>query len=526
MEQVRQKFGDAFTAYCLNMAVESLDSVELTERQREAINALTPFTEAASADPNDFGRAIILGRVLEYDATSQTSIANGLRMHCGGVVAAVESSDPVEEVLLTLGRDVYAACLLPEPTGPMLGQPLMSIPVFHHPKAKEAARAILADPDLKRLFPGSPDPETYDGDGIDVHSRVSWSNGSGGTFQLVMLVSSLLGIGLDRLSSAPTVDEYFEALRQTLSMSRNLANKRNTPVPVLIGLANVQMAEGKTVVFPGGKLRLPTVGDRRSLMNADNVTAVLEVEAHLKLLNVHHWEQGAADDSGMTEGWASNQPEFEKFQHELRRNTDLARLAMLFASSGGNIIAPAEMATAVINPLAAGQSVAGVSPFRHPVAAFGTSTISLEAGASIQDWAPKVASHPRSLDMAMRRLLSSVSTRLDPMDGFVDAVICWENMFGTGEGEVSFRVSGAIAKLLEPDDAAARKKLFVEVRDLYGIRSKLVHGSKEPKYQDAVKQRKRSVEIAIQALQRLYDRPDVLTAENSSVRGRMLLLDA
>lgn len=525
MEQVRQKFGDAFTAYCLNTTVETLDSSELTDHQLEVIQTLTLFAEAVSADPSDFSRSLVLGRVLEYNEASKTSIANTMRLHCGGSLTPLDSNDPVEEALLMLGRDVYAACLLPEQTGSMMNQPIMSIPVFRHPKAKEAAQAILADPALKKLFPGGPDPETYEGDGVDVHSWVTWSNGSGGTFQLVMLVSSLLGIGLNRLSATPTVDEYFEALRQVLSMSRSLANKKNTLVPVLIGLANVHLAEGKTVIFPGGKLRLPTAGDRRSFMNADNVTVVLEVETHLKMVSVRHWEQGTADDQDMVERWEKNQPLFEKFQQELRRNTDLARLSMLFASSGDNIIAPAEMATAVINPLAAGQSI-GVSPFRHPVAAFGASTISLEAGAKIQEWAPKVAKHPGSLDMAMRRLLSSVSTRLDPMDGFVDAVICWENMFGTGEGEVSFRVSGAIAKLLEPDDAAARKKLYDEVRDLYGIRSKLVHGSKEPKYQDAVTQRRRSVEIAIEALQRLYDRPDVLNAGDSSVRGRMLLLGA
>ncbi|MEW1830624.1 hypothetical protein [Streptomyces sp. NPDC088196] len=526
MDQVRQKFGDAFTAYCLNVSVDSLDSEELTERQLEVISALTPLAETVSVNPGDFNRPIMLGRALEYNEASQTSIANAMRMHCGGSLAAVDSSDPVEKALLTLGRDVYAACLLPEHTEPMMNQPVMSIPVFRYPKAKEAAQAILADPSLKKLFPGRPDSETYGGDGIDVQAWLSWSNGSGGTFQLVMLVSSFLSIGLNRLSATSTVYEYFEVIRQLLSTSRSLANGKNTPVPVLIGLSNIQLSKSKAVVFPGGKLRLPTAGDRRTLMNTDNVTVVLEVEAHLKLLSIRHWEQGAGDDSAMGEDWERNQPALEKFRQELRRNTDLARLVMLFASSGDNIIAPAEMATAVINPLAAGQSVAGISPFRHPVAAFGTSTISLEDGTRIQEWAPKIAKHPGSLDMAMRRLLSSVSTRLDPMDGFVDAVICWENMFGTGEGEVSFRVSGAIAKLLEPDDATTRKELFDEVRNLYGIRSKLVHGSKEPKYQDAVNQRKRSVEIAIQALQRLYDLPDVLNAENSSVRGRMLLLGA
>src|SRR5215207_9611197 len=45
-----------------------------------------------------------------------------------------------------------------------------------------------------------------------------------------------------------------------------------------------------------------------------------------------------------------------------------------------------------------------------------------------QDWARMVDKyHPSNLDMSMRRLLASVSVRYDPMDGFVDAVINWEN---------------------------------------------------------------------------------------------------
>jgi hypothetical protein len=526
MEQVRQSFGDVFTAYCLNTSTDSLDSVELTDHQAEVIRTLAPIAEESSAASSDFERPYILSRVLGYDETSQTSYANALRIHCGGAVAEVGSSDdPVEEAILTIGRDVYAVCLLPEPKGPFLAMPMMSVPVFQHPRAKDVVQYILADAALSKLFPGPHTIGTHNVDGLNTNSFVFWSDGSGGSFQLSTLVNTLLSVGLNRLSAVPTVEEYLEKLRQVVLTSRSLANKKSTPVPSLIGLGNVELVEGKAIEFTGGQLRLPTAGDKRILMNAENVTVVLEVETPLKLVSVRHWEPGATDDEDSTVVWERNRPTVEKYQQELRRKVDLARLSMLFGSCEGTRIAPTEMANATVNPLAAGQA-AGMSPFRHPISAFGASVITLNAGLEIQKWSAKVASHPASLDMAMRRLLSSVSTRLDPMDGFVDAVICWENMFGTGEGEVSFRVSGAIAKLLEPDDAVARKRIFDEVKILYGIRSKLVHGSKEPKYQDAVDQRTRSVEIAVQALQRLYDRPEVLNAGDSSVRGRILLLGA
>jgi hypothetical protein len=152
-------------------------------------------------------------------------------------------------------------------------------------------------------------------------------------------------------------------------------------------------------------------------------------------------------------------------------------------------------------------------------------TIDQDLAQRAEEWAKKVdKSHPSNLDMSMRRLLTAVSVRLDPMDGFVDAVISWENMFGTGEGETTFRVCGAMAHLLEADNNRQRLSLFRHLQELYRIRSSLVHGAQEPDARSAMTHRDEAVRYALVAMRRLYDRPELLSAQSSSERGRNLLL--
>ncbi|MFC1406126.1 MULTISPECIES: HEPN domain-containing protein [Streptacidiphilus] len=526
MDEACQIFGDAFVSYCLNVEVDSLRSATLSSEQLEVLQALMLWAGQISTQQNSFARSHAIGQVLSFDAAAQTTLPNIWRQHCGGSLLAIESDDPLEEALLHLGRDFFAGCLLPRPTGNAAGgmSSILTMPTFKHPKIREFAQAVLRDSVMCRLFPGVANADTYNGDGADVHSHLLWSSGQGGTCQLILLPSSLLGVALRRLGAHPTPGGFFDVLRWALKLGRNLAAKRNVHVPVLVGLAHIELVNGEPIFFQGGQIRVPTDGDRENLWDADGITAVLEVEVPVRLLSVRYWAPGPQDDSGQVERrWETARPSIQKFQDEMRRRINLIRLAMLFASPSGEVIAPAEMVSTAINPLSLGQS-ASMSVYRYPMSAFASTQITAEVGTEIQRWVVQVAKHPTGLDMAMRRLLSAVSTRPDPMDGFVDAVICWENIFGTNEGEVTFRVCGAMAILLEPDDMVKRRALFKELKELYGVRSELVHGANEPSIADAYKHRERSVDVATQALKALYSRPDLLNAPGSNVRGRMLLL--
>jgi hypothetical protein len=133
----------------------------------------------------------------------------------------------------------------------------------------------------------------------------------------------------------------------------------------------------------------------------------------------------------------------------------------------------------------------------------------------VQEWAEKAKDHPKGLGIAMRRTLSAVSDRIDLLDGFIDAMMAWENMF-SGSPETNLRVCGAIAWLLEPDDYERRRQLFDELKDLYTKRSNLVHGAIE-----TVADR-----IAVESIRRLCTDDKLLRIKDSADRGGVILLGA
>jgi hypothetical protein len=80
------------------------------------------------------------------------------------------------------------------------------------------------------------------------------------------------------------------------------------------------------------------------------------------------------------------------------------------------------------------------------------------------------------IELALTRILRAIAERREPSDVLIDSVIAWENLFGTKEGELTFRVTTCLAKLLE-QDGDARLALKARLGKIYALRSKVVHGS-------------------------------------------------
>jgi hypothetical protein len=127
------------------------------------------------------------------------------------------------------------------------------------------------------------------------------------------------------------------------------------------------------------------------------------------------------------------------------------------------------------------------------------------------------------VDISVRRVISATHARVDPADRLIDAVIAWESLFGTREGEPTLRVSSAMAWLLGTD-FDSRRAMQRDISGLYNLRSDIVHGTTAGGTDLAVRSN-RALELAIQALAALFrDHPDVLAMPDGSERSRYLLL--
>jgi hypothetical protein len=195
---------------------------------------------------------------------------------------------------------------------------------------------------------------------------------------------------------------------------------------------------------------------------------------------------------------------------------------MLLASRADQVVAVIPQVKTHFSPLAIGDyTELWASGFGAPSEAV---TITADLAAEAVDWSRRVAAaHPKSLDIGMRRLLSAATARLDPMDGFIDAVMCWENLFGESQ-ETAFKVCGAMSLLLEPTDSQARNSLFGELKKLYGVRSNLVHGSSEPDMAASFEYRDRALWLGLSAMRATYAVPGLLRLKGSTERHKYLLL--
>jgi hypothetical protein len=129
----------------------------------------------------------------------------------------------------------------------------------------------------------------------------------------------------------------------------------------------------------------------------------------------------------------------------------------------------------------------------------------------------------------MRRLLKAAGERDDPVDVLVDAVVAWENLFGS-KTESTFRVTAAVATLMEPSDRDKRDALQKELSGIYDRRSRLVHGDlaegdKKFTSADAKTQSARALEIGVEVFRAVLDDQAILTIARSDERGRRVVLN-
>jgi len=126
------------------------------------------------------------------------------------------------------------------------------------------------------------------------------------------------------------------------------------------------------------------------------------------------------------------------------------------------------------------------------------------------------------LGVAPTRLIRAVDERQDAGDRLIDAVIVWEALFG-GPSEAVLRVCGSLAKLIATaEDRAERLK---ELKKLYDLRSRIVHGGNPPNGRELRIAADRALNVAIDALTDLIrERADLLGLD-SSARSNQLLME-
>lgn len=462
--------------------------------------------------------------LLAYQEEQDTTLVNVLRSSVTGKQNdRGRIDDPVAEELLRLARDGFAGYLFPG-----LGQYGMVLAsssgnILRHPANYRFMRRVISDPALTRLFPDAQLREASDDNElVKIYTYIIVSSGHGGGLQLSRLADQLLKNSYDRmaLSGNVDVDIYLDTVLSVLEEMRSLALGKQVEIPVGVGLANIKLLTDQRIGIRGAELRSTGPQDGRWLLPLNMLASVVLITTiPLQLLQV-----GGNPPTEPATGNISfdkYEPAFDVARKALQRRIELVRFALLLASLPGPYFASQQDMTRIFDPF-----------YQTAIASAPTFSPSLNSEVLIdplsfpviESWILKTRNHPRTLDIAMRRLLSAATSRSNPLDGLIDAVLAWENMF-SGTPETTLRVCGAISHLLEQADYQKRQQFFDELKKLYATRSSLVHGSSEPEIREASLMRDRAVDIGLQCMARLYDYPDLLDLK-STVRSRNILLGA
>lgn len=439
--------------------------------------------------------------------------ANLLRQRARGMLPQLEQGDPAKFSLQAAARDRYPTTLIAEGQDPELDiygwRPDFFMP--GHPGFEGFLEAVNKDDEpLRRLFPPESRVER-----TTTAAMVLSNSGTGGGLQPGTLSASILRNAEDRLLLAGhgfDAQVYVDEVARQVDEVRALAEGETVDVLTAVGLGGVQAYDGFRFSSPWGEViqasefhrRLPRIV--RSFTGAD---LVLLSTYPLRVQIDHEFEPGTPPAP-----WPSD---LQVAHDDLEKRIDRVRLTFMLGVERESEAALATLWRQVTDPMWGGRAT-----FNTGGSVPSGATLAADDIPALTEWATRIKDrHHPSLDLAVRRASSSIALRYDPADSLVDAMIALENMFGTGQSEVGFRLSTALAWLFA-EGAEERISEQDRFNKLYGLRSKILHGKDVP-VADVERGRQEARTAAVRALRILYrDRPELL--DEGDQRGKLVIL--
>jgi hypothetical protein len=502
---LEQFLGPAFLSYAANVPLADVTRTygRPSDPKHPAVDTVLTVCRSAADTPTE---------LLEYLSRrapgGDASVANALRLAAGGDIGEVEGDDALTRALEEMARDIYPVLLVPP------FRMYVEIPI--HSSVSHVANALSNHPVLGELGAALESPPFDNAFGGGIVPLFTLPDGSGQGIQEDAIPLALIGSaaaftvlstgGLQRTAFLREVRARAQALKDT-------CEGNETRVFVLTAMRGLSLAEPDLhaelpwgYLISDGRLFKSVAGD---FLEGEYLALAVDGSARIEI--------GDARDPGWVEPPDRNRQSLDRKVAQSLLKTQLTVLAGIDKPQRLGLL-PAQQMT--VGPFfGAGHAISGPQP---PVRHVGSRVEAVDLE-SLGDFARQVErTYGPRLDVAIRRICLGVASREDPGDGLVDAVIAWENLFGSRQGELRLRVSAAIAWLLAeaPDE---RQELSQEVRSIYDIRSSTVHGAQSGA--DLESRRNRAITLGAQALHALVtQRPDLIPMDSGD-RSLSLLLD-
>jgi len=359
-----------------------------------------------------------------------------------------------------------------------------------HPLHASILDEAAKDPNLSRLFPDTPHPS----------GRARPYRPSELGFQLVNAAAWHAALAGDTTGAG-----YRDRLAATLAQMRTTCKTGKEPAKTYVGL-EFSLPDDTQLKVPWGLLRADRPSDRALYAYAGSGSSppgkrcVLELDASIPVTIT------------VTESFVDEPvPGFEDPRPKL---VALAALLTLGPSDYSPALPWLVTRVSLLAP--------GPGAFASRRTSIEGPTVESRALPTLTEWIQRLASHPLPT-IALDRSLSIMSAQQDYIYAFIDAVIAWENLFGTGDTqETSYRVSMNMAAVMS-DIVDDRITLQREIKKLYSRGSTIVHGGDHPTPVEAHDLWERARQHTFQALSRLLDRyPHLIEADTNAFVAYLL----
>lgn len=428
----------------------------------------------------------------------------------------------LERTLIGIATENYPGLLVKETDDPFDRR--MSLPAMRYRNilVEKFQALCLEDSELSRMFPDNSETSGPSG-------YTSRSTGQGGSHQLWLFADTVVRAGwtLAQLSSpTPSLQEFIDAILQTLGTIRATIRGEETLIPARVGLTGVTLPEAIDQIDLGWA-RVRRVDDRdEKFIKGTTLTGQLTGTNRTGKTTVINYSGDLVMEIEvpfivMLESAPYPWPESLQISYRaIETAVENLRLGLLLAFPDERIVLHTSWQV-MLDPYSQYHSASWWDVTRAvnlvPTALNKTRT------KEWAKWARRIGKHRiPTVGVAIRRMLASVAERRTLEDILVDAVIVWENLFGA-RTETTLRVTSSLAWLLGEDggDRLARQN---DYKKIYEFRSRVVHGSSDVSEKNLQDFAPQAVQISVDALRKIFSsRIDLLEEPKSEKRSIKLM---
>ncbi|TDD07121.1 hypothetical protein E1292_13830 [Nonomuraea deserti] len=529
--------GAKMLAYILNCDRSTIQrhlsgEAPLSVKHREIIAAIRQFHESLPHDSENQQHREVLGGWLTLGRVHDRSRARAIRAHAGGEDVQLTPKDEAQRLLIIIASDVFPAFLLPSDIpGDLASRPFareLSIRVvqaiFQHPEAQAFLEAFLLSAELHGKF-------RHEEKHLGPVAMIYHNMGGGETLQLSMLLNMLLESAWRHMDDTDSISpERFtlQAVKE-LQLVRALLAGKPRSVTARYAFTGVSLPPDSRLEIPNGVVRPANENDNRfapptltgQITTTDEFGHNTLVDYRGNVVLEYRYPYRIRLSS-------YDEEDMESFPDDLHPPVEIEpaiirlRFGLMLAVKRDYRAQLIPTWRSVDRPLSTGVDVSWSDP-RHG-ALFTPVTLTDVEVSAWHTWYERLsAPSVNRIELALSRVLRAIAERRDPSDVLIDSVIAWENLFGTKEGEPTFRITMSLAMLLKISPSE-REDFRSELVAIYGIRSRLVHGNGTLTADDYPKCQ-RALDVAIEAIRTLVsERTDILELVDGGRRSTALLL--